>query len=186
MSIAIHLGFQLPKLVQRWKKPPRDSIKINVNATFKDGNSSIAVVARDWRGEAVFACAKRVYFNLPLQAEVEAIKWALSLAKSLKVATMIVESDSKVCVDTLAPSRTKVPYRIRGICSEILNLILLILGYHVTQIPKGANKAAHSLAKWFLLNNVFWSFDVGFSSPCFEISIKDEALVSFLQFCFVL
>ena len=109
MSIIVHLGFQLSKLVQRWKKPPRDSIKINVNATFKDGNSSIAVVARDWRGEVVFACAKRVYFNLPLQTEAKAIKWALSLAKSIEVVAMIVESDSKGCVDALAPSGKKVP-----------------------------------------------------------------------------
>ena len=109
MSIAIHSGFQLPKPVQRWKKLPRDSIKINVDATFKDSNSSIAVVARDWRGEVVFACAKRVYSNIPLQAEAEAIKWALSLAKSLDAAAMIVESDSKVCVDALAPSSKKVP-----------------------------------------------------------------------------
>ena len=109
MSIAIHLGFQLPKPVQRWKKLPRDSIKINVDATFKDSNSSIAVVARDWRGEVVFACAKRVYSNIPLQAKAEAIKWALSLAKSLDTTAMIVESDSKVCVDALAPSGKKVP-----------------------------------------------------------------------------
>ena len=74
MSIAILSGFQLPKPVQRWKKPPRDLIKINVDAAFKDGNSSIAVFARDWRGEMVFACAKKVYSNLPLQAEAEAIK----------------------------------------------------------------------------------------------------------------
>ena len=66
MSLATHLSFQLPKPVQRWKKPPRGSIKINIDATFKDDKSSIAAVARDWRGEAVFACAKRVYFNLPL------------------------------------------------------------------------------------------------------------------------
>ena len=93
---------------------------------------------------------------------------------------MIVENDSKDCVNTLAPSGKKVPWRIRGICSEILNLISLILGCHVTCIPNGANKAAHSLAKWSFLNNVFESFDVGFSPPCFEIIIKDEALVSYL------
>ena len=76
-SIANQSGPQLSKPIQRWKKPPRDSIKINVDATFNDGCSSIAVVARDWRGELVFACTKRVYTNLPLQVEAEAIKWAL-------------------------------------------------------------------------------------------------------------
>ena len=52
--MAVHSGFQLPKLVQEWKKHPRDSIKINVDAAFKDGSSSIAVVARDCKGEVVF------------------------------------------------------------------------------------------------------------------------------------
>ena len=107
--MAIHSGLQLLKPVQRWKKPPKDSIKINVDVAFMDGNYSIAVVARDWRGEVVFACAKRVYSNLPLQAEAEAIKWALSLAKSIEAAAMIVESDSKGCVDALAPFGKKVP-----------------------------------------------------------------------------
>lgn len=59
--------------------------------------SSIAVVARDWRGEVVFACAKRVYSSLPIKAEAEAIKRALCLAKNLEAAAMIVESDSKDC-----------------------------------------------------------------------------------------
>ncbi|KAK9986524.1 hypothetical protein SO802_031475 [Lithocarpus litseifolius] len=81
------------------KSVAKDSVvskdaKVNVDATYKDGGSSIAVVARDWRGEVVFACAKRVYTILPLQAEEEAIKWALSLAKRLEAAAMIVESDS--------------------------------------------------------------------------------------------
>ena len=93
---------------------------------------------------------------------------------------MIVESDSKDCVDALVPFGKQVPWRIRGICNEILNLISLIPGFHVTWIPRGANKAAHALAQWSFLNNVLGSFDVGFGPPCFEIIIKDEALVSSL------
>ena len=178
--MVVRLGFQLLKPVQGWKKPPRDSIKINVDAAFKDGGSSIAVVARDWRGEVVFACAKRVYTSLPLQAEAKAIKQVLILAKRLEATAMFVESDSKDCVDTLAPSCKKVHWRIRGICNEILNLISLILGCQVIQILREANKAAHSLANWSFLNNVFGFFVVGFGPPCFELIIKGEALVSSL------
>ena len=57
----------------------------------------------------IFACAKRVYSILPHQAEVEAIKYALSFAKSIEAAAMIVESDSKDYVDALAPSEKKFP-----------------------------------------------------------------------------
>ena len=143
------------------------------------------------RGELVFACDKRVNTNLPsqkkkkntnlpLKAETKAIKWALNLTKSLEITFMIVESDSKDGVDSLASSCKNVPRRIRGIGSQIFNLILLTSCYCVIWVFRGANKAAHSLANWSFLNNVFGSFDVGFGSPYFELIIKDEALESSL------
>ena len=50
-SMAIHLGLQLLKPVQRWKKPPRDSIKINVDAAFNDGGSSIQLLLEIGKGK---------------------------------------------------------------------------------------------------------------------------------------
>ena len=50
---------------------------------------------------------------------------------------MIVESDSKDCVDALAASSNQVLWRIRGICNEILNLMSLVPGCHVAWIPRG-------------------------------------------------
>ena len=93
---------------------------------------------------------------------------------------MIVESDSKDCVDSLASSCKNDPRRIRGIGSQIFNLILLTSCYRVIWVFRGANKAAHSLANWSFLNNVFGSFDVGFGPPYFELIIKDEVLESSL------
>ena len=139
----------------------------------------------------VFACDKRVNTNLPsqkkkkntnlpLKAETKAIKWALNLTKSLEITLMIVESDSKDGVDSLASSCKNVLRRIRGIGSQIFNLILLTSCYCVIWVFREANKAAHSLANWSFLNNVFGSFDVGFGPPYFELIIKDEALESSL------
>ena len=64
--------------------PSISSIKINVDAVVGSRYSSIAFVTRDGRGELVFACSKRVNTIFPLQAEVEAIKWALSLVANLE------------------------------------------------------------------------------------------------------
>ena len=49
--MAIHSGLQLLKPVQRWKKPPRDSIKINVDAAFNDGGSSIQLLLEIGKGK---------------------------------------------------------------------------------------------------------------------------------------
>ena len=70
--------------------------------------------------------------------------------------------------------------------NEILNLMSLIPGCHVAWIHRGANKAAHSLAKWSFVNNVFGSFDVGFGPSCFELIIKEEvAAYSLAKWSFV-
>lgn len=42
----------LPKILspQRWEKPPRDVIKINIDAASIDSGTFIRVIAWDWRG----------------------------------------------------------------------------------------------------------------------------------------
>ena len=78
----------------KWVKPELGSIKLNVDAVVGTYHSVVAVIARDWRGELVFACSKKVNTTLPLQAEVEAILWALQLAEPLISAPILVEGDS--------------------------------------------------------------------------------------------
>lgn len=41
-----------------WAKPVRPQIKFNVDAACNFGRAAIAAIARDWRGEVVFACSK--------------------------------------------------------------------------------------------------------------------------------
>ena len=67
------------------------SFKINVDAA----------VARDRRGELVFAGSMKVNTTLPLLAEAEAIKWALSLVPAMGNDCIIVESDCQYCVNLL-------------------------------------------------------------------------------------
>ena len=48
-----------------------------------------------WRGELVFACSKRVNTILPLQAEAETIKWALTLVANLEFEVIIINQTLK-------------------------------------------------------------------------------------------
>lgn len=76
--------------------PWRLNIKINVDAIVGHRFSAIAVVVRDWRGELVFAGSVKVNTILPLQAEAEAISWAISSAPVLASESVIVETDSQI------------------------------------------------------------------------------------------
>ena len=92
---------QVPSSPQTWIPSPSLSFKINVDVAVRPCFSSIAAVVRDWRGELVFAGAMKVNTTFPLQAEVEAIKWALSLAPVMGNKCIIVESDCQYCVHLL-------------------------------------------------------------------------------------
>jgi hypothetical protein len=82
----------------KWEQPNDGVFKINCNVVAGLNFSSIAVVARDWRGNLVFAFSKKVNTIIPLQAEAEAIVWAGHLAISYGFSVVIIESDCKKCV----------------------------------------------------------------------------------------
>ena len=107
--LDLTMGPTSNRVYSAWSKLNRDSVKIYVDAACNLESSSITVVARDWRGEVVFACFERVNTMLPFQAEVEAIKWALNLASNLDVDSIVIESDSKSYIDALRFPNLDVP-----------------------------------------------------------------------------
>ena len=62
-----------------WTKQVRGAIKINVDATVGHSYYVLVVVAKVWRGDLIFACSNKANTNSPLQAEVEALRWTVSL-----------------------------------------------------------------------------------------------------------
>ncbi|XP_075633544.1 uncharacterized protein LOC142606010 [Castanea sativa] len=108
---------------QVWIPPSRPDIKINVDAAVGPRFSAIAAVVRDWRGELVFAGSMKVNTTLPLQAEVEAISWAISIAPALGGEAVLVESDSQVAVQLLSNLEMPPPWRIKSICADKVKLV---------------------------------------------------------------
>ena len=145
--LNIPMGSSSNRIQSTWSKPDRGTIKINVDAACNSESSSIAAVARNWRGEVVFACSKRVNTTLPLQAEAEAIIWALSLAANLEVVSISIKSDSKSCIDALRCPNRDVPWRINTISSDVLALKMNLSNCSFSWVARDANVAAHVLAK---------------------------------------
>uniref|UniRef100_A0A2N9G7V8 Reverse transcriptase domain-containing protein n=1 Tax=Fagus sylvatica TaxID=28930 RepID=A0A2N9G7V8_FAGSY len=104
----------------RWERPKVVVIKINCDAAVGRHFSSIATVARDWRGNMVFALSRKVNTIIPLQAEAEAILWAGQLAVLYGFPTVVIESDCKECVQT--GNRVDLcPWQIQSLVLEFLD-----------------------------------------------------------------
>ena len=112
-----------------------------------------------WReigGEVGFACSQKVNTTFPLQAEAKVVKWALLLATKLEAKGIYIETDSKICCDALINPSQTFHWRIRSKVMEIQILLSTLSNVFINWVPRLANMAAHSLAKWSLSCNFFW------------------------------
>ncbi|XP_023903435.2 uncharacterized protein LOC112015276 [Quercus suber] len=131
-----------------WSFPPRHGLKINVDAAVGPRFFVIAAVTRDWRGKVVFAGSRKVNTTIPLQAEVEAVRWALSFVPDLRCDSVSVETDSQVMAKLLFNSTTPAPCTIKFLCPDLRSVLSSYSNVAVRWVPKICNEAAHILAMW--------------------------------------
>ena len=87
-----------------WKKPPREVYKINVDGAIseKGRKSSIGVIIRDYKGEAVAGLCKMLPGNFYVtETEALAVEAGVLLAKELGLQQVIFESDSLIVVQRI-------------------------------------------------------------------------------------
>ncbi|XP_075636613.1 uncharacterized protein LOC142608832 [Castanea sativa] len=70
----------VPQDPSRWTPPPPGCIKLNVDAALSSSKAAVAVVARECSGHICGVWAKTISLRSPLQAEAEAILWAVQIA----------------------------------------------------------------------------------------------------------
>ncbi|KAK9992871.1 hypothetical protein SO802_022574 [Lithocarpus litseifolius] len=86
---------------QVWKPPSSGFIKLNVDAATGPSRTTLAVVARNSFIKVIKVWAKPHHSCTPIQAEASAIQWAVNLASNEGWKQIIIESDSKMCMDSL-------------------------------------------------------------------------------------
>uniref|UniRef100_A0A2N9HDP5 Ribonucleotide reductase large subunit domain-containing protein n=1 Tax=Fagus sylvatica TaxID=28930 RepID=A0A2N9HDP5_FAGSY len=145
----------------RWIAPTQNYIKINCNATIGSSCSILAVVARDWRRTFVLALSKKANTTIPLQAEAEAILWAVQIASDRGWNSVIVESNSKLCIDALCGVSMDYPWRINDCISCILLCLKNRPGWSFSWTRRVANSAPHTLVGWSLKNSLWDPFFFG-------------------------
>ncbi|KAK9992588.1 hypothetical protein SO802_027573 [Lithocarpus litseifolius] len=155
----------------KWLKPGNGSFKLNVDAAVGARHFVVAVIAKDWRGELVFASSKKVNTTLPLQAKAEALLWAVQLAKPLNSAPIMLEGDSQVCYKSITVHDMEILWTIENVIQSVKFLASNLPFLSFRWVPREANEAAHSLAKWCLMYSMFGSFDFCNNPSCFVKSL---------------
>ena len=138
-----------------WRKPPNGVLKINTDgATGGDGVlSSIAVIIRDCRGQAVAALCRVLpgCFSVD-DTEALAIEAGVLLARELDFQQIIIESDSLAVVQGISAKDYGGGFG--HIVNGIVNLLDGFAGWQIRHVKRDFNRVAHELAKFARCNNV--------------------------------
>ena len=84
----------------------------------------------------------------PLIAEALAIKWALELVQMERYPNIIVESDSKVCIEAITGITADSWWKIDALCSDVVTLGLSFSSVCFSWVRREANSLAHELANY--------------------------------------
>jgi hypothetical protein len=137
------------KVVQSWKPPPTDVIKVNIDGAFS-GQALVGgwgAIGRDHLGDPIFAtCGRIPIASEPLQAELQALLQAIPVAEQLGIRHVIFSTDciplkeaissNSYDASRLGPLFQQAKYMLRLACFEFV----------FEYCPRACNKTAHELA----------------------------------------
>ena len=162
----------------RWMAPSPDFHKINVDgASLDDGRwSSIGVVIRNCKGEAVVALSKMLPGQYTsLEIEFIALQEGVLLARELKLSQVIIESDSLIAIQSLQALNTE--GGLGHLCQGIINLTDSFRSWIFKHLKRDYNKVTHDLAQNARHNgnSQVWK---GVSPPMVQHLINLECIVA--------
>ena len=170
--------------VIRWSPPPLGVIKINVDAAIAQNNSAIAVVARNENGYVLKAWSKLLPKRSPIVAETEAILWALHLARGENWREIIVESDSKLSIDSILDHLGSPQWAISSLVSDIWLWAKSFVSCLFFWVKRSGNTAAHEAAKYTLMSCSSFSSCSDNLPASVATACKEDALALSVSFCF--
>lgn len=122
-------------------------MKLNVDAIVFNDAATIAIIARNESGLITKSWAKSFNSCDPLIAEAVAILWAIQVAKVENWSSIIIESDSKMCVDAILIDPHASLWKIAVLCDNVKTLVAEFSFCCFNWVKREATMVAHILAK---------------------------------------
>ncbi|XP_057730440.1 uncharacterized protein LOC130945751 [Arachis stenosperma] len=149
------------KLRITWRPPPRNKIKVNIDAAFQreTGIATTAAVFRDWEGKIITGTSSKFKSISALAAEAQAYREALILIKNLNIRNCIIESN---CLPLVQAIKARTPLaEADAIIRDILQLLEEAPDVGATWTPREGNTLAHQLAATAAVNQLqrHWTFN---------------------------
>ncbi|RYR72825.1 hypothetical protein Ahy_A02g007039 [Arachis hypogaea] len=129
----------------RWRAPPEDWLKANVDAAFRkeDGKGAISVVIRNNNGKIVLGFSGKISTYSSITAEAIAIRQALIIIENLNLGKILIESDNLKLIQTIK-SNISIG-ETEAILQDIRELIKRLPNCGLTWTPREGNQLAHEL-----------------------------------------
>jgi ribonuclease HI len=133
----------------RWKPPPVDWVKINIDGAFSErsGSGGWGVIARDDTGDAIFAAAGAIpAASEALHSELMALVNAIPIAESQGMGKIIFSTDCMI----LKQAMESTVYDLSSLGSLVVHIKFLLatsfISFKFEHVPRACNKPAHELA----------------------------------------
>ena len=108
------------------------------------------MVAHDTTGQVCNAWTKHVSMNDLEITEASAILCAFRFAKLENLSKIVVENDSKVCIETITRNPEDANWKISIICADVNMLALEFVSCCFSWVKRDTNVTAHELAKFVI------------------------------------
>ena len=127
--------------------------------------AGVAVIRCDWKEKLIKACVRRITSRSPCYYRSFAISIEVlqqQLAQEIQTKKIVVEGDSKVCINGFVKEAENLPLEIIIMLEDIKSLSSAFDSCSFKWIRKNANDMACTWCKWDMINN--------FSSCIMEIT----------------
>ncbi|KAG8503436.1 hypothetical protein CXB51_001596 [Gossypium anomalum] len=166
-------GKEDPAIMVWERKPPKEFVKVNVDAAILDGYVGYGVIARDANGFALSSCYGFNDKTLDvIWVELKALSVGMKLAKTMKISKLIVESDNVTLINIVNKGENDIT--ILGRCANKECTILRNFdSIRFNWVDRRSNVVADLLSKLAIKNKCNLNFNMDYPMEIHNLIISE-------------